>query len=207
MLPYLEGYDLSKYIILHCVIREKYLIDETYMMNTDIPYDTLFRTRCMLTHTAIDSLLQVDTTDYTPFISIDECKKSIQMYKIFSFMIGCEHVDHIFLCVRHETKWIYVASYAGEYSIQMKEIDMNLLLSWIKKISLSGIDSQWIHMFSCSKGCNSSCNPEIEIYGRKEIDIENIQLKIDTLQREYEESLVDENSYIYSDEYLSLCSM
>lgn len=76
----------------------------------------------------------------------------------YDSMQACKSCLH--LCI----PCIMISSYAGEHTVQIKNVDIQSLLDWLKNIS---------------KGCNHNYAPSIELLGRKEIDISNILHRVD----------------------------
>ena len=198
----LSKYDITRYSLRYCLVRQKYIINDTYEQNTSIPFDTLFRTRCLIIHEGVCSLLCPDKK-WNMTDNIDDSMRA------HSIRIQCDHVGHIFLCVYDEylDDWLMISSYAGEYAIRYERIDIYSLSDWIIRIQEEGMDNEWQSLFSCAEGCKHSCIPYIEIFSSRYININNIDALIENIESEIEQSVQDESHYINSDEYRCLLSL
>lgn len=187
--------DIERYKRRYCLVRNIYHIDETYFISKEynMSFPVLMNTRCIVTHDALSYLLN----------SIDrwtEIDGGLNDYRILSINLQCEHIGHIFLCVRDRDQWYMISSYANEYSTRVQKVDMISLFSSIDYMSISGIDDTWNDIFSCQERCISGCIPRVSICGKRSIMIDTIN---DTVER-IDVSIKNGISHIYCDIYSCL---
>lgn len=195
----LSDYDLTQYSVRYCLVYEPIHIDETYEIAPESDVIECLRTRCMISYVAMRHLLC--TEENLEYISIDDLLEELDDHCVYSFTLSCSHVDHIFLCIRDDSQWKMIASYAYEYPLCIRDIDISSLLMWIRDIQDNGIDFRWKEFFACSKGCEHSCIPRVEIYKGTRVDAFTIHERIKEVNMKVSEMIQDEDSYIHSDEY------